>query len=231
MLNLLLARIFVKVLAITMKKFAVLGVLFILPITIYIFFASGKDNFARLPVLTESISELSGFKTLEGASLEFKDHITVLGFFGNNIEATKGNAFNLAHKIYKKNHGFQDFQLVLLLPEGTQNQAIELKSKLNEIADTKNWKFAFGSSEAIEKVFTSLKSNYILNDNYATPYVFIIDKDGSLRGRDDDEDQGTLYGFKSSDVAEINNKMNDDIKVVLAEYRLALKKYKANREI
>jgi len=214
-----------------MKKFAVLGILFILPITIYIFFASGKDNFAKLPILTESISELTGFKTLEGASLEFKDHITVLGFFGSNIEATKGNAFNLAHKIYKKNHGFQDFQLVILLPDGTQNEAIGLKSKLSEIADTENWKFAFGTSEAIENVFNSLHSNFTLDTNYATPYVFIIDKEGSLRGRDDDEDIGTLYGFKSSDVAEINNKMNDDIKVVLAEYRLALKKYKAKREI
>ncbi len=214
-----------------MKKFVVLGILFILPITIYIFFASGKDNFAKLPVLTESVSELSGFKTIEGASVELKGHITVLGFFGSNIEETKGNAFNLAHKIYKKNHGFQDFQLVILLPEGAQNQAIKLKSKLSEIADTKNWKFVFGPSEAIENVFSSLKSNYTLNSNYATPYVFIIDKDGNLRGRDDDEDQGTLYGFKSSDVAEINNKMSDDIKVVLAEYRLALKKYKAKREI
>ena len=214
-----------------MKKFAVLGILFILPITIYIFFASGKDNFAKLPVLTQSVTELEGFKTIDGATVELKDHITVLGFFGSNIEKTKANAFNLAHKIYKKNRGFHDFQLVILLPEGTQNQAIELKSKLSEIADTNNWKFAFAPSDAIEKVFTSLQSNYSLDANFATPYVFIIDKDGNLRGRDDDEDEGVLYGFKSSDVAEINNKMSDDIKVILAEYRLALKKYKAKREI
>ena len=61
--------------------------------------------------------------------------------------------------------------------------------------------------------------------------VFIIDKDGNLRGRDDDEDVQLLYGFNAADYAEINNKMSDDIKVVLAEYRLALKKYKSNREI
>ena len=121
--------------------------------------------------------------------------------------------------------------MVILLPEGTQNKAIELKLKLSEITDTKNWKFAFGSTEAIENVFNSLQSNYSLDAYYATPYVFIIDKDGNLRGRNDDEDKGVLYGFKSSDVAEINNKMSDDIKVILAEYRLALKKYKAKREI
>ena len=53
----------------------------------------------------------------------------------------------------------------------------------------------------------------------------------NLRGRDDDEDVQLLYGFNAADYAEINNKMSDDIKVVLAEYRLALKKYKSNREI
>ena len=50
-------------------------------------------------------------------------------------------------------------------------------------------------------------------------------------GRDDDEDYGVMYGYNSADYAEINNKMSDDIKVVLAEYRLALKKYKADRQI
>lgn len=213
-----------------MKKFLVLGILFILPITVYIFFASGKDNFAKLPVLTPGVNELVEFRTIDGTSIEFKDHITVLGFFGKNLLENKGNAFNLAHKIYKKNRGFKDFQLVIVLPEGLQDESKELEYELNQIADTEQWKFVFGSSEAIQDVFNSLGSNYTLDSNLATSFVFIIDKDGSLRGRDDD-DEGVLYGFNASDIAEINNKMHDDIKIVLAEYRLELKKYKANRQI
>ena len=108
-----------------------------------------------------------------------------------------------------------------------QNQKLEL----NQIADTAQWKFVFGSSEAIQTVFHSLGSKYSLDRNLATSYVFIIDKDGSLRGRDDDDNEGKLYGFNASDISEINNMMHDDVKVLLAEYRLALKKYKANREI
>lgn len=214
-----------------MKKFLVLGILFILPITVYIFFASGKDNFAKLPVLTPNVTELIEFSAIDGTSVGFKDHITVLGFFGKELLENKGKAFNLAHKIYKKNRGFQDFQLVIVLPEGSQDESEELKSELSQIADTEQWKFVFGSSEAINDVFNSLGSNYSLDTNLATSYVFIIDKDGSLRGRDDDENEGVLYGFNASDIAEINNKMHDDIKVVLAEYRLELKKYKANRDI
>ena len=82
-----------------------------------------------------------------------------------------------------------------------------------------------GSSKDIEKHFKSLKTTLNLDAKHSTPYVFIIDKNSDLRGRDDDEDTGTLFGYNAESVAEINNKMEDDIKVILAEYRLALKKY------
>jgi hypothetical protein len=214
-----------------MKKFLVLTILFILPITVYIFFASGKDNFAKLPVLTNEIQDLTSFRTADGDSVKFKDQITVLGFYGHTLLENKGNAFNLAHKIYKKNRGFKDFQLVIVLPDGMQEDAKDLMSEISQIADTEQWKFVFGSSDAVKSIFTSLHTNYSLDANLATSYVFIIDKDGNLRGRDDDDDKGLLYGFDTRDIAEINNKMHDDIKIVLAEYRLKLKKYKANRQI
>jgi hypothetical protein len=50
-----------------------------------------------------------------------------------------------------------------------------------------------------------------------------------LRGRDDDEEVGTLFGYNTSSVAELNKKMTDDVKVILAEYRLALKKNNSDR--
>ncbi|MFT5102834.1 MAG: hypothetical protein ACI86C_000480 [Candidatus Latescibacterota bacterium] len=214
-----------------MKKYLVLGVLFILPITAYVFFASGVNNFGKLPVITPEVHELSNFTTLDGGPLQFKEHISVLGFFGSNPQTSKANAFNLTHKIYKKNRQFADFQFVILVPKGTEEAAFALKEKLNEIEDAKNWRFAFGTPQAINQVFVSLKTNLTLDQTQATPFVFIIDKEGSLRGRDEDEDVEVLYGFDARSIAEINNKMSDDIKVVLAEYRLELKKYKSKREI
>ena len=94
-----------------------------------------------------------------------------------------------------------------------------------------NWKFALGSPEAIEQLFFSMGTNGVLNESFASNNAFIIDKERNLRGRLDDEDYGKMYGYNASNYADINNKMSDDIKVVLAEYRLALKKYKADREI
>lgn len=214
-----------------MKKYLVIFILFALPITAYIFFASGVNNFAKLPTLTQSVHELDQFTLKDGTPVQLKDNITVLGFFGNNPMANKVGAYNLGHKIYKKNREFKDFQIVFLLPESAKDEAEKLEKKLTEIADTDRWKFAFGSEEEIKKVFSSLQSNVSLDKNLASPYVFIIDKELNLRGRNEDEDVGMLYGFDSREIAEINNKMSDDIKIVLAEYRLALKKNNSKREI
>ncbi len=213
------------------KKFLVLGILFLLPITAYIFFASGVNNFGRLPILTHSVSDIYQFKTLNGSQIVLQDRITVLGFFGKDVRSSHANAFNLGHKIYKKNYKFDDFQFVILMPEGTEEDVKLLKIKLAEIEDPQNWNFVYGADEAIQNVFNSLQTNYSLDSNLSTPYVFIIDKDRNLRGRDDDEDEGILYGFDARNYSEINNKMGDDIKVILAEYRLALKKYNSKREI
>ena len=65
-----------------------------------------------------------------------------------------------------------------------------------------------------------------LDQNHSSPYVFIIDRDGNLRGRDDDD----FVGYDARSAAEINNTMVDDVKVILAEYRLALKKYNQTRK-
>jgi hypothetical protein len=64
-----------------MKKYLVLGILFILPITVYIFFAMSTNYFKPLPILTPSVAELDGFKDLEGNSVQLENRISVLGFF------------------------------------------------------------------------------------------------------------------------------------------------------
>ncbi len=214
-----------------MKKILVLGTLFILPLVAYLFFASGVHNFAKLPVLKTAIGDLENFESLTKEQIVFKDKITVLGFLGKDIYNKQGNAFNLNQKIYKKNHGFRDFQFVMVLPYGSEKAAKELLDELDDIADVSGWKFLFGTKESIATLFNSLETPYQLDDNFASHYVFIIDKNGDLRGRDGTlkENESKVYGYNASSVADLANVMTDDIKVVLAEYRLALKKYKADR--
>ena len=73
------------------KKYLVLGVLFLLPLSMYIFFASGKDNFGRLPVLTENIVEIDKFTSPDTDTIRLQNSITILGFFGNDPLANKVN--------------------------------------------------------------------------------------------------------------------------------------------
>lgn len=208
-----------------MKKTFVLTVLFILPLVVYLFFASGVNNFGRLPVLTEQVGELQAFEG--GEQLEGK--ISILGFLGADLEAMKGNAFNLNQKIYKPFYEFRDFQVVMVALEGQEEVAAELQKELSTLTDTSNWHFVFGTTEAIRTLFASLSTDLDLDENLATPYVFVVDKERKLRGRNRDEDEGTKYGFDTSSVADLNNKMKDDVKIILAEYRLALKKNQADR--
>jgi hypothetical protein len=209
-----------------MKKTFVLVVLFVFPLVAYLFFASGVNRFGRLPVLTEGVQDLEAINQEES----FRDKITILGFPGNDIDHKKVMAFNLNQKIYKPFYEFRDFQMVMLVPEGNEAQVAELKKELGALADIRKWHFVFGSPAQIRALFESLKTNLALDATLYTPMVFIVDKDQNLRGRNEDEDDGVKYGFNTTSVAELKNKMEDDVKIILAEYRLALKKNNAERD-
>ncbi len=213
-----------------MKKFFVITVLFALPLVAYLFFASGVNNFARLPVLNSEIQPLEQFEPVEGETISFKDHITILGFPGRKPMDYLTNAYHLAEKIYDPYSEFKDFHFVSVVPEGNEEEIKELKKELSTVIDLKKWKFVTASEEEVQQLFESLGSNLELSEDLSTPNVFIVDKDSKLRGRKDDEDVGKLYGYDTNSIAVLNNKMNDDVKVILAEYRLELKKYNEKRK-
>ena len=211
-----------------LKKYLVLGILFVFPIVVYLFFATGVNNFAKLPVLTKSIDTVDNWKSLNGEKIKFNNQISVLCFWGDDIEMRKSDGFNLNQKIYKRFYQFKDFQFVVVVSEGNQDLIEKYKIDLSQGVGTNliNWKFIFGNEIQIKNLFNSLNSSDNLSELYSSSKVYIIDKEGNLRGRDDDEDNlnGRMFGYNSSSVAEINNKMVDDVKVILAEYSLALKK-------
>jgi cell division protein FtsL len=205
-----------------MKKNIVLFVLFILPIVAYLFFASGVNSFVKLPTVTPHINELSGFTSLSGEQVILTNKITVLGFVGSDILYNKGNAFNLNQKIYNKNYQFDDFQFVMIAPNGTQQQAKDLLEQLSHLSNVSRWNFVFGSPEAIKNYYTGLKLMGGLDKKLGTSNVFIVDKERNLRGRKGDGEY--KEGYNTISAADLHNEMSDDVKIILAEYRLALKK-------
>ncbi|MGB5361912.1 MAG: hypothetical protein WBN17_01255 [Aureibaculum sp.] len=211
-----------------MKKFWVLFGLFILPLVFYILLLTGTNNFAKLPVLTEKINDVTHLSSTDTDTISLQGKINILCFFGNDLQNVKNNALNLNEKIYKHFYKFKDFQFVVVLPNGTEEQAEMLKGELGVITDMQKWNFVYGTPAEISELFDSLKTTYRLHSNSYSPYAFIIDKNMDLRGRTSDEDsvEGLMYGYNAETVAPIHKKMVDDVKVLVAEYRLALKKNK-----
>ncbi|MGX7667162.1 hypothetical protein [Flavobacterium pedocola] len=210
-----------------MKKYIVLTILFALPICAYLFFASGVNSFAKLPTVTPNIPELPLSKSLKGEEVKLQGKITILGFPGTELVKEKGNLFNLQQKIYNKNREFEDFQVVIILPEGMEQGAQQVYTELSRISDMSRWHFVFVKPEAISGFYSKLNLVGQLNQNNATANVFIIDKDKNLRGRKGKNKKGEeeyKEGYNTISAADLHNEMADDVKIILAEYRLALKK-------
>lgn len=212
-----------------MKKFWLLFALLIGPLLFYLLILLVDINATFLPVQNKKVISIS---TLEpNQEVKFKDHITILGFFGEDLLNRKTNALNLNEKIYKPYYQFKTFQMVILVPLGTQEKVNQLKKELKFTTDIKNWKFVFTEKEKINLLYNSLKTNVKLDSLAYSSEVFIIDKDGFQRGRNDDEDiaDGNLYSYNAESVSMIHKKMVDDIRIVLEEYRRALKKNKKEK--
>lgn len=211
------------------KKHIVLFALFIVPLLFYIFLSLGINNFAKLPVLTENVIDISSINKKH----TFDRKISIVTFLGTNIDEAKGELFNLNEKIYKPFYGFKDFQLIVIAPKGMEDKVVKLQKDIGAFTNMIKWNFVFANEAEIKVLFDSFKTNQSLDNVLHTSKAFIIDKEMHLRGRTDDEDSanGKLFGYNMKSVAELNNKMKDDVKVVLAEYRLALKKNNADRQI
>lgn len=218
-----------------MKKKLVLFILFILPIVAYLFFASGVNSFANLPTITKNIPEISSWKTLDNKPVALSNKITILGFIGQDVLKHKGNFFNLYEKIYARNKDFKDFQMVMIVPDGTQDQVKDLQIDLQKLGTQSGWNFVFGSPQEIQAFYDKLQLVGKLDDKLGTPNVFIIDKKRNLRGRKGHDKKGKpeyQEGYNTVLVSDLYNQMTDDVKIILAEYRLALKKnHNATRQI
>ncbi len=219
-----------------MKKNIVLLLLFIMPLAAYMFFATGVNRFMTLPTLTKSIPNIGKWKTLDGKLETLDKKITILGFSGNKIDINKGNYFNLNQKIYSKNKDFKDFQFIIVAPLGTELIAEKIVKDLSALDDMSNWHFVFASTSEISAYYSKLQLQRKLNADFGSKLVYIIDKKRNLRGRkgiDPKDKTKTEYqeGYDASSPSDLYNKMADDVKVILAEYRLALKKNNADRQI
>ncbi|MEO8253209.1 MAG: hypothetical protein ABI554_02395 [Flavobacterium sp.] len=213
-----------------MKKNIVLFILFVLPIVAYLFFASGVNSFTKLPTITPKVADLGNWKSLKGEKVSLNNKITILGFAGTDILKNRGNLFNLNEKIYQRYHTFNDLQFVMVCPLGTEKDVQYIMDAFDHFTDVSQWHFVFTTPEEIQTYYKQLKLVGKLDANAGTSNVYIIDKERNLRGRKEQKDY--KEGYDTFHPSELSNEMLDDFKIILYEYRAALKKnHNATKEL
>jgi len=210
------------------KKTSILGILFFLPVAFLLFLYPSTHNYKTLAIVNENVLDISNPVSETSHRDQLKDHLTVLGFLGKNPMDNTIMVLNLKELIYDKFKGFKRFQVLILVSEGTQEQVRLLQNELYQYDELKYWHFVYADNNEIKSIFNSLSSKQNLDRNYATNEVFIIDKELNQRGRIDDRTDGEketgapIYGLESYnciEIAEIKNKMGDDIRILFTEYR------------
>jgi len=210
------------------KRNLVLGILFFLPVVFLLFLYPSTHNYIPLDVVNQNVLELEeAFSSESSETVALKDNITIICFFGKKPLDYSISASNLKELVYDKFKGFKRFQIVAIMPNGTESQVEDLKQKVNNYDDVRFWYYVFGEPNAIERFYRSLKTKSDLNPDLSSEEIFIVDKELNQRGRKDDRDKKELdaqplrplYSYNSIDIGEIKNKMSDDMRVLFTEYR------------
>ncbi|MCD2258662.1 hypothetical protein [Psychroserpens luteolus] len=210
------------------KRNVVLGILFFLPVGFLLMLYPSTHNYDPLEIVDEHVSDLQLFSSSTEDDVLLEDHITVLGFLGNDPVKNVIAASNLKELVYDKFKGFKKFQIVIVLPKGSEERAKQLHKEINNYDDMRFWHYVFGQPNDIKTLFGSMKTEEALDENLFTDHVFIVDKDLKQRGRlDDREDKEIerkeaiypLYSYDCIEVAEVKNKMSDDLRILFTEYR------------
>lgn len=210
------------------KRNLILGILFFLPVIFLLFLYPAQHNYNALEVLKENVSDLNGLTSDSDNAIVLNNHITVIGFLGDNPMGQVIPSLNLKELIYDKFKGFKTFQLVMVVPIGAEAQVESLRKEISAYEELKYWHFVYGNEVQIRNIFNSLKTNENLENDLSSQHVFIVDKELNQRGRIDDRTDNELEAnkpiypltsYNCIEVAEIKNKMSEDVRILFTEYR------------
>lgn len=213
-----------------MKKKLVLIALFVLPVVAYLFFSSGVYNFAKLPMKTVKVANVDQFALREikvadlttDEPLTLEGRVSLVGYLGDQLKSNLGYTANLNLMVYKYFERYEDFQLILFVNPGNEKAITDLKIELGRIFNVSKMRFIAVSKEKARAHFKSLGTGLDLTPGGDHPDVFIIDRARALRAGHD-EKKPNEFGYDFTQAVEMGY-IKDDIKILLAEYRLALKK-------
>ena len=201
-------------------KFLILAILFVAPLVFFLFLASGKVNFEKLPVITKNVALPKPL---------FTDKITVLCFLSDGLEREDYfQLLNLYQIIYKPLEKYKKFQIVTFYLEGISEKKLQnIKKELARAgaADLKKWFFIPQKNTKIQNILGSFELKKLQFAHIENRFfVFLIDQNLNLRARVESENNASLFfAYPTHSVAALKNKLKDDILVLLYESKFARK--------
>ena len=124
--------------------------------------------------------------------------------------------------------------MVLIAQDGSEAQVKELIEKLAGFTENMSgYRFVFAKPTEIQTYYDSFRLQQKLDADLSTSQVIILDKDKNHRGRKGKNKAGKeefREGYNTTSAADLHNEMTDDVKILLREYRLALKRNKTKKD-
>ena len=229
------------------KKYIILFAILFLPTLLYLLFVYGKgeQNFAHLPFVTyiDEMGEEQNRKapefgfvnqdTVPFISKDLDGKIYVVDFFFTSCPSICPIMTANMLKLQKRFSSFEDFEIVSFTVDPKRDTPARLREYADQrMIDTDKWNFLTGEQDSLYAVAYDYLSS-AMEDSLAaggflhTEYFVLVDKEGNLRSRDDE--QGNIIGVYDGTEAQHIRDLIDDIKVLIAEYNLELKKNNQDR--
>ena len=212
----------------SIKKPVILGIRFFLPVIFLLFLYPSTHNYNSLDIVQDNVNDITSLLPNEKRDFDFDENISVLIFLGNKPMSKAIAALNLKELVYDKFKGFKRFQIIALVGEDSAAEVALLKKDLYQYDQLDYWHFVPASALQTKNIFNGLLSVSELDDDLSFEEVFIIDKELKQRGRIDDRTENEikkgsqiygLYSYNCIEVAELKNKMSEDIRILFTEYR------------
>jgi len=228
------------------KKYLVLFALLLLPSLLYLYLIQGKHNFAHLPYVTYTDDngelvqrEAPDFHLTDQngapfAKADLADKIYVVNFFFTSCPSICPIMTANMTKIHERFLHYEDLEIISLTVDPKRDTPSVLKEyAVNRKIDSPKWHFLTGEKDSLYAVAYKFLSS-AMEDGSApggflhTEYFVLVDKEGKMRSRVDDNDN-LIAVYDGTNAAHIND-LIDDIKILIAEYNLELKKNNKHKE-
>ena len=209
----------------SIKQRGLLLSILLLPFCLYftlVIISKDKNRIATLTVV-DSNPELG--LTGDGFSeADFRNKVSVLVFNGNLNAENRGILTNLYDETYHPYRQLKDFQMVSFVTDDSAKKALEKDLVIRNGKRPDNWRIYVKPCARLRGDLNHLKPALVANPGCGSHYVLLLDKDLALRGRGEDEKYGSIHAYDASNVSMLNSELQDDIHILLAEYRLRLEK-------